>query len=307
MLSAGLPGLARPLLFGAGAGLYALLTAPALAQEQSAAVYEIAAAPAEPWLHHWRLTTDFTYGEGADIDRRSDRRGNSASNAARLGIEAGIGRRGFGRIEVGQQFAENASTQLFLNDDGESTATSMGASGGLFVLPFLAVGGMVNYAWSEAEDDFTDPGTGTLLAHVDRSDRQLKWAPFVTVVYPVGSVELSATGSYFNLERNSDYSGSGATVDHDAGHVRAWTAHGEVGWWLVPELRLGGGVTWIMIADQKAQTRATPLDDSWGNVQGNLLWRTPISGVDLTLHGAQDFANRQGNGWSAGGGLAFRF
>lgn len=289
------------------AGLYAALSVPALAQDPPVQVLEVVPRAERPWLHNWRLTTDVTYAEGTDIDRSSGRSGDSSSNAAKLGLESGIGRLGFGRIEVGKQFAENSSTQLFLNDDGDSDTTSIGISGGMFVLPFLAVGGQVQYAWSDAEDDLTDPGTGTLLAELDRSDRQLKWAPFVTVVYPVGPVELSATGSYFHLERHSDYSGTGATIDGDDGHVRAWTAHGDIGWWVVPDLRIGGGVTWIEVADQKAQAGATPLDESWGNVQGHLLWRTPIRGVDLSLHGAQDFAKRQGNGWSAGGGLAFRF
>jgi hypothetical protein len=289
------------------AGLNAACAAPALAQEAPAPVFQVAPPEAQPWLHHWRFTTDVTHAEGTDIDSRSERTGRSTSEAAKLGLEAGIGRYGFGRIEVGKQFGENSSRQEFLNDDGDSDATSIGASGGVFVLPFLAVGGRVEYAWSDSSDDMTDPGTGTLLAEIDRDDRQLKWAPFVTVVYPIGPVALSAGGSYFNLERHSDYSGLGATTDHDDGHVRAWTAQGEIDWWVVPELQLGGGVTWIAIADQKPQTGATPLDQSWGNVQGHMLWRTPIPGVDLMLHGAQDFANAQGNGWSAGGGLAFRF
>ncbi|MDQ7251617.1 hypothetical protein [Dongia sedimenti] len=282
----------------------------AVAQEQPAdpiPTYAIVPAQQQPWLHHWRLSTDLTHAEGRDINSRAGREGDSNSDMARVGLEAGIGRYGFGRIEIGQQRSDNSSSQLFLNDDGDGDATSIGASGGMFILPFLAVGGMVQYSWAHAEDDMTDPGTGTLLAKIDRDDRQVKWAPFVTVAYPIGPVELSATGSYFNIERHSDYSGSGAVVEHDRGSLSAWTAAGNIGWWIVPRLRLGAGVTWIEIADQKPQTGATPLDGSWGNVRGDLLWRTPIDGVDLALHGGHDFDNRQGNGWSAGGGLAFRF
>jgi hypothetical protein len=292
-------------LVGAALATPAFAT-PAFAEDPPAPVFQLAPPGSQAWLHHWRFTTDITHLEGTDINP-GGREGGSRSDTAKLGLEAGIGRFGFGRVEVGRQIGDSFSRQALLNDAGESDATTIGASGGVFVLPFLAVGGMMQYSWGDAEDDFTDPGTGTLLAHIERSDRQLKWAPFVNIVYPVGPVELSATGSYFNLERHSDYSGTGATVDHDDGHVSAWTAHGDVGWWVVPELRIGGGLTWTAVIDQKTQTRATPLDESWGNVQGNLLWRTPISGVDLSLHGAQDFANRQGNGWSAGGGLAFRF
>lgn len=296
------------LCVAAGIGLQAATLMPALAQEQAPApVFQIAPPDELPWLHHWRFTTDLTHAEGVDIDNRRDRLGDNISDTVKIGLEAGIGRLGFGRIEVGQLGAQNSSRQLFLNDSGESDATSIGASGGIFVLPFLAIGGMVQYGWSDAQDRMTDPDTGTPLAVIDREDRQLKWAPFITVVYPIGRVELSATGSYFNVERHSDYSGSGATVEHDDGSLSAWTAGGTVGWWVVPELRLGAGATWIAVVDQKPQAGATPLDSSWGNARGDLLWRTPVPGVDLALHGGHDFDNRQGNGWSAGGGLAFRF
>jgi hypothetical protein len=285
-------------------------TRPATAQDAAPAdapLYRIAPAPDRPWLHNWRLTTDVTHAEGTDIDNRIGRTGDSTSNTAKVGIEAGIGQSGFGRIEIGRSLGRNGSIAEFVRDEGDSKTTSLGASGGVFVLPFLAVGGMVQYGWTHAEDDFSDPGTGTGLAEVHRDDRQLKWAPFVMAIYPIGPVELSATGSYFNIERHSDYSGSGATIDADSGDLHAVTGHADIGWWIVPELRIGGGVTWIDIVEQTPQTGARPLDDSWGNVQGNMLWRTPISGVDLALHGGQDFANRQGDGWSVGGGLAFRF
>lgn len=263
--------------------------------------------PEQPWLHHWRLTAGFDYSEGLDLDRRSARSGDNRSYAAGLGLEAGIGRYGFGRINLGRRWDDNSSTEPFLEDDGESRGTSVGFRGGMFVLPFLAVGGMVQYEWAHAHDTFSDPDFGVQLTELDRDDRTLKWAPFVTAVYPIGRIELSATGSYLNVERHSDYSGIGATIDHDSGNVHAWTVGGDAGWWVLHDLQIGGGVTWIEIANQTPQFGATPLDDSWGVAQGHLLWRTPLPNVELEIRGSHDFDNRQGNGWSIGSSLGFRF
>jgi hypothetical protein len=292
-------------------------TSPALAQSapeqlSPAAVtvdtdqseYVVVPIVPDTFFHHWRATLDYSYREGPLVDVDLNRDGKAHSNQVILGLEAGIGRYGFGRIEAGVDFGESERTLRFDDMKGDFDRRFIGASGGVFVLPFLALGAEARYGGGEEEDVLTNRFFGE-VTETDRDDKEWRASPFALLTAPFGPVQLSLLGAYSHVERESDYSDP-TLPDNDRASMDLWMVNGGADWHISPEFTLGANVGWTRIVDQDLQTGAVPLDDEWGSAGGHLIYRL-LNGLELTVRGGHDFDNSQGNGFRVGGGIAYRF
>lgn len=262
--------------------------------------------PFEPpaFLHHWRATLDYSYREGPLVDVDLSRNGKAHSSQVILGLEAGIGSRGFGRVEAGIDFSESERTLRFDDMKGDYDRRFIGASGGIFVLPFLAVGTEVRYGSGEEEDVLTNRFFGE-ETRTSREDEEWRVSPFALLTAPVGPVQFSLLGAYSYIERESDYSDP-TLPDNDRAGMDLWLINGGADWHVSPDITIGASVGWTEILDQETQTGAVPLDEEWGSVGGHLIYRL-LGGLELTVRGGHDFANSQGDGFRVGGGIAYRF
>lgn len=138
------------LILAAGAGVAQAQSAPEQLSPKAASAGAASAetdpsadvAPIEPvaFLHHWRATLDYSYRESPLVDVDLSRNGTARGSQVIAGLEAGIGSRGFGRIEAGVEFADSDRSLRFDDMEGSHDRRFIGASGGVFVLPYLAVG-----------------------------------------------------------------------------------------------------------------------------------------------------------------------
>lgn len=281
------------------------LSPSASSTESSAVAGTAVPAPAErDWFHHWRATIDYAYREGPLVDVDLSRNGKSQGSQVVIGLEAGIGSRGFGRVEAGVSFTDSERRLRFDDMEGGYDRRFIGGSGGVFLLPFLAVGAEARYGTGEAEDTLTNRSFGEVVRS-ERDDEEWRVAPFALLTAPVGPVQLSLLGGYVHIERESDYSDP-LLPDNDRASMDLLVANFGADWRITPDLRLGADVGWNEITDQDLQFGAVPLDEEWGSVGGHLGYQL-FDGFEVTLRGSQDFDNSQGNGFRVGGGLAYRF
>ena len=281
-----------------------LSPAAATADTDQSGEYKI--VPIEPpsFFHHWRATLDYGYREGPLVDVDLSRNGNAHSSQVILGLEAGLGRQGFGRIEAGVDFGESERTLRFDDMKGDFDRRFIGASAGLFILPFLAFGAETRYGGGEEEDVLTNRFFGE-VTETDRKDTEWRATPFALLTAPVGPVQFSLLGAYSYIERESDYSDP-TLPDNDRASMDLWLVNGGADWHISSEFTLGANVGWTEILEQDLQTGAVALDEEWGSVGGHLIYRL-LDGLELTVRGGHDFANSQGDGFRVGGGIAYRF
>jgi hypothetical protein len=282
------------------------IAAPAAAQTapkpDSEGTYRI--VPVErPVLHSWRATLDYGESAGPLLDNTDLRVGYSRTHEVKAGLEAGIGTIGFGRLEAGFARRDSKRTLEFDNLDGDAEEGFVGATGGAFVLPFLALGASFQYRWGSGEDSFLNRGGG-FLTQIERDDRTTRVAPFFLLTAPAGPVQLSLTGAYVFLRTHTDY--TGAPIDSDNGRVNARVLSLGATWWLTDRLQLGGGLGWTDIPAQRVQADALALDDSWGNASASATYRLTDK-LDASLRGGHDFANARGDRFRLGAGLGYRF
>lgn len=279
---------------------------PGAASTETIPSSEFSIVPIEPasFLHHWRATLDYSYREAPLVDVDLSRNGKSHGSQVIAGLEAGIGSRGFGRIEAGIDFAESDRTLRFDDMDGDYDRRFIGASGGVFLLPFLAVGAQVRYGTGEEEDVLTNRFFGAVTESA-REDEEWRAAPFALLTAPVGPVQLSLLGGYAYVERKSDYSDP-TLPDNERASMELWLLNGGADWHISPAITIGANVGWTEIIDQDTQTGAVPLDEEWGTAGGHLAYRL-LDGLEVTVRGGHDFGNSQGDGFRVGGGIAYRF
>lgn len=279
---------------------------PAAAGAETDPSGEYRIVPIEPpsLFHHWRATLDYSYREGPLVDVDLSRNGKAHSNQVILGLEAGIGSRGFGRVEAGIDFGESERTLRFDDMKGDFDRRFIGASGGIFVFPFLAVGAEARYGGGEEDDVLTNRFFGE-VTETDREDREWRASPFALLTAPVGPVQFSVLGAYSYIERESDYSDP-TLPDNDRASMDLWLINGAADWHASPDVTIGANVGWTEILDQDLQTGAVALDEAWGSAGGHVTYRL-LDGFELTVRGGHDFANSQGDGFRVGGGIAYRF
>lgn len=283
--------------------------APALAQSAPAdlspnAGGQTKAETAPGWFHHWRATLDFAHRAAPLVDVDLSRNGDSQSDQMVLGIEAGIGQRGFARLEAGVDFGESDRTLRFDDMEGGYDRRFIGGSGGIFLFPFLAIGAQARYGTGEEEDVLTNRAFGE-MTRTSRDDEEWRVAPFGLLTAPVGPVQLSLLGGYVHIERESDYSDP-LLPDNDQASMDLWVANFGADWHITGDLRLGANVGWTEITEQELQSGAVALDEEWGSVDGHVAYQL-FDGFEVTLRGGHDFDNSQGNGYRVGGGIAYRF
>lgn len=300
----------------ASAVLLAVVAAPAFAQSApedlapdaagAAATAEEAAAEetALGWFHHWRATLDYSHRDGKLVDIDLRRNGDTQSDQVVLGIEAGIGRRGFARLEAGVDFGESERRLVFDDLEAGYDRRFIGGSGGIFLFPFFAIGAQARYGTGEEDDALTNRAFGE-VTRTSRDDEEWRAAPFGLLTAPIGPVQLSLLGGYVHIERESDYSDP-LLPDNDRASMDLWVANFGADWHITGDLRLGANVGWTEITDQELQSGAVALDEEWGSVDGHVGYQL-FDGVEVTLRGGHDFDNSQGNGYRIGGGLAYRF
>lgn len=284
----------------------AVPAAPALAQASPASgsdrTYRIVAID-QPLFHAWRATLDYGESAGPLDDLTGTRVGYSRTHEVKAGLEARIGLLGFGRLEAGFARRDSKRTLQFDNLDGDAEEGLVGATGGVFVLPFLALGASFQYRFGSGEDSFLNRAGG-FLTQIDRDDRTTRVAPFFLATAPVGPVQLNLTGAYVWLRTSTDY--TGAPIESDNGRVNAFVIGFDAGWWATDRWRIGGGVSWTDIPAQRVQADALPLDDSWGHVSASVTYLLTDK-LDASLRGGHDFANARGDGFRLGAGLGYRF
>ncbi len=299
----------------AAATIVALLApaAPAAAQSapqdlatDAATIEATSPRPVEEpgWFHHWRATIDYLQREGPLVDATLAHAGDTESEQITLGMEAGIGQRGFGRIEGGFSFSESERTLRFDDMLGNYDRRFIGGSAGIFVFPFFAVGAQARYGAGEEENVLTNRAIGD-VTRTTRDDEEWRVAPFGLLTAPVGPVQLSLLGGYVHIESETDYSDP-TLPDGDEASMDLWVVDFGADWHITPKLRLGANVGWTEITDQDTFTGAVPLDEDWGSVDGHLGYQL-FDGFEIVVRGGSDFNNSQGNTTRIGGGISYRF
>jgi hypothetical protein len=277
--------------------------APARGQDSPGNVTYRVVPVAQSLFHAWRATLDYGETAGPLDDLGTRRVGYSRTHEVKAGLEALLGPIGFGRLEAGFARRDSKRTLEFDNLDGDAEEGLVGATGGAFVLPFLAFGASFQYRFGSGEDSFLNRGGG-FLTQIERDDRTTRVAPFFLATAPLGPVQLSLTGAYVLLRTHTDY--TGAPIDSDKGRVNARVLSLDAGWWASDRWRLGGGVSWTDIPAQRVQADALPLDSAWGHASAGVTYRLTDQ-LDASLRGGHDFANARGDGFRLGAGLGYRF
>jgi hypothetical protein len=264
--------------------------------------YRIVTPDRRPFLHGWRTTLD--YGQGAGpIEDAASRIGYSRSNEAKLGLEFGLGPRGFARLEAGRGWRDTKRALRFDDLKGEADDTALGITGGVFLLPFLAAGLYYQYRFGDGEDVFTNRAIGSDTV-IGRDDRLRRTAPFLLLTAPAGPVQATLLGAYVDIATDTDY--SNAPIASDSGRVKATLVDASLAWWMTPDIEIGGSIGWTHVSSQRVQADALPLDTDTGTVGLRVTYRLTRA-LDAALRGSQDFANDRGDGFRFGGGLAYRF
>lgn len=307
LAAAGWPRACRWIALSAAA-LMVGAAAPAFAQSAPEAADTAGVArivPAETsWFHDWRATLDYAHRDGSLVDVALNRNGGSKSDQVLLGLEVGIGKRGFARVEGGFDFGESDRRLTFDNMEGGYDRRFIGGTGGIFLFRFLAVGVQARYGTGEEHDVLTNRFFGERVSS-ERDDEEWRVAPFGLLTAPVGPVQFSLLGGYVHIERESDYSDP-TLPDNDDASMDLWVINGGADWHITSDLTLGASVGWTEITDQDTQFGAVPLDEEWGSVDGHATYQL-FDGFEVTVRGGHDFDNSQGNGFRVGGGIAYRF
>lgn len=256
----------------------------------------------QPLLHSWRATLDIGQS-GGPLEDAEARIGYSRTRNAMLGLEFGLSTRGFARFEAIRSRRNTKRTFEFEDLKGDADETGIGATGGVFMLPFLAAGVSVQYRSGDGTDEFITRGVGTSVV-VDRDDNLRRVAPFLLLTAPVGPVNATVIGAYVDIRTDSDY--SNAPIASDSGRVKATLLDASLAWRMIPEIEIGGSIGWTHVASQRVQAEALPLDTDTGTAGVYVSYRLTES-FDVSLRGGHDFANKRGNGTRFGGGLAYRF
>lgn len=280
-----------------------LVSAPPRAEE---ALYRIAAAE-QPFLHDWRATFSVGAAQGPLYDNADRRTGHSRSEQAVGGLEAGIGARGFGRLELGRSWSDGR--RAFADDDmrSDSDADILGASGGIFLLPFLSTGLSLQRRNEDGREIFINRAGG-FQNDTERDGHSTRIAPFLLLAGPVGPVELGLLTAYARTRTETDYRRPQLTTpeSHDNGQVNARFVDASVGYWLFDDLRLGGSIGWTEVVRQRVQGTGLALDRDWGTLGLNLTYRL-TERIEAGLRGDRDIENARGNATRFGASLAYRF
>lgn len=291
----------------AAQALAVLAVAGAAVAQQAPVQQAPAEPPTQPFLHGWRATLGYGNTAGGLDDNPGSRIGFGRSEQAMAGLEAGIGSRGFGRIEAG--YGWRGSKRAYTADDlaGESDSRILGVSGGVFVTPFLAAGLAVQYRRHAGTDAFTNRAGGTVSSQeIDGSS--WRTAPFLLLAAPAGPVTLSLLGAYARTRGHSDYESSllPGTTTREKTRTSLRMAEFSVSHRPLPQLRLGAGLTWTQVLHQRTAGSELELDDDWGRLSLDAGWETG-SGLELRAGISHEIENARGNsfGWTLG--MAYRF
>jgi hypothetical protein len=265
------------------------------------------AQPSQSFLHHWQATLG--YG-GAHAPLSSDagtRLGFGRNHQVMAGLEAGIGERGFGRIEAGHAWRDGKRD--FANEVLHSDADIgiLGISGGMFITPFLSAGLSLQHRREDGREIFVSK-TGLDDSRTDREGTSNRVAPFLMLAGPVGPVDLVLLLAYARLRSETDYRRPQLNNGDfsDSGQVNSRLADISVGYWIGPSLKIGASLGWTEVLSQRTQSTALALDDDWGTLGISATYRATPQ-LDVSLSADRDIENARGNGLRFGGGLTWRF
>jgi hypothetical protein len=286
-----------------------LLALPATAQGQQAVDeprYRIAPA-ARPFFHDWQAT--FSYG-GAQAPLNDDagtRLGFSRNHQVVAGLEAGIGERGFGRVEIGHAMRDGKRdfTNEVLHSDSGSNI--LGVSGGMFILPFLSAGLSLQHRREDGRETFVSK-TGLADSHTDRDGTSNRVAPFLMLAGPLGPVDVALLLAYARLRSETDYTRPQINNGNssDGGQVNSRLADFSIGYWLADSVKIGASLGWTEVLSQRTQATSLALDDDWGTLGMSATYRAAPQ-IDLSLRADRDIENARGNAARFGAGLVWRF
>lgn len=282
---------------------------PALAQqnpEASETRYQLAAAE-QPFLHHWRATLSYGAARGPLEDDAGGRIGYSDNQQVLAGIEAGIGSRFFGRVEAGYAWRDGKRSFPFEQMSSDAGFGIVGATGGVFVLPFLSVGLSLQHRREDGKEVFANTGGGG-GQRTDRNGHSNRVAPFILLSGPVGGVDLGLLLAYARLRGETDYRRPQLVNGdrRDSGQVNSRLVDMSAGYWVTSDLKLGASIGWTQVLAQRAQASSLSLDEDWVTLGASATYRLTDK-LDLNLRADRDIENARGNGFRFGGGLAYRF
>lgn len=86
----------------------------------------------------------------------------------------------------------------------DADAGIVGATGGVFLLPFLLVGLSLQHRREDGKEVFVNIGSGN-ASLTKRDGHSTRVAPFVLLAGPVGPVELGLLAAYARLRSETDY------------------------------------------------------------------------------------------------------
>lgn len=269
--------------------------------------YRIAPAAARPFLHDWQATLGYGGAQAPLNNDAGSRIGFSRNHQVMAGLEAGIGQRGFGRIEAGHAWRDGKRdfTNEVLHSDADIGI--LGVSGGVFLLPFLSAGLSLQHRREDGRETFVSK-TGLADSHTDREGTSNRAAPFVMLAGPLGRLDLALLVAYARLRSETDYRRPQLNNGNfsDSGQVDSRLADFSVGYWIGDSVKIGASIGWTEVLSQRTQSTSLSLDDDWGTLGMSATWRATPQ-IDLSLRADRDIENARGNGVRFGAGLAWRF
>lgn len=254
-------------------------------------------------FHSWQATARYGQSGGPVDDNAGLRIGYGQNDRFALGLRAGVGERGFARIEAGQSHRESKRADM-----GQRSAASgqfIGLSGGYVFSPLVSAGLSAQYGFSRGSDNY-----GALGPFLKTQNHTWRATPFVALSPPsVAGFDLSLMLSLSHMRSYTRYRPDAASIGfgrEDIGKTTLRLADVGISRRLTPDLTLGASVTWTQITSQQTQGADLPAGKNAGSAglsasyRINDTWR-------VSLDAGHDFKNDRGKSFNWGTGLSFLF
>ncbi len=248
-------------------------------------------------LHGWRGNLGYQYG---DLESKlASQPETRALNYATAGLNARVGARGFAGIDLtySDQRLDLRNRGNAIN--GEVDELGLRATGGIMLLPFLAVGASIGRSSLDGVYQFgvgapKDQSSGTLVST----------SFFATALYPAGDWKFTLTGVYAYDEARQSFA-DGAPAEQKANARSASLAFAA----LHPiTARLDGtaGLALHHIMDHKPFLAGRGLDEDWLRPSLGLIYRLTEQ-TSLVLNASIYLMNESYDYDSVSLGLSYKF
>ncbi|MGE5539653.1 MAG: hypothetical protein ACM30I_13625 [Gemmatimonas sp.] len=222
-------------------------------------------------LHSFQLDLDVGNSSSKSKDRaHPDKRSTDFGTTS---LRFGVADRGYGAVG----FSRSSNEVDSAGSSGDRTHTeidtnSLSAGGGYWVIPRLALGGVVGY--DRGNGGLAYPPAGPNETHT----RAYQWGPYATVrLTPDMQVPLDWTTTYLMGRSRQTFTAN--SPDHDNGRTQSWV-NTLSGSYPIGDFRLRGAVSWTHVASQHngdpaflAGAAPPPGDRNWYTLSAGVGYR----------------------------------